>query len=156
MNEEKIVEVVLKDQKTLDFYNKRNKLLEIVIESYELRKDYFRTAVISANMERIHVQSMIDKAVIAKELNEAQTKGRYNLQCEEEIMHRCKDLANNDWTDSERKTILGYQKRMFDLSESFKEKMSEFHKIQSEIPDQNQFHQGREIIAKVQLCNDPK
>lgn len=136
MDENKTIELVIKDEKILNFYNKRTKLCETLMEAYEAKKDYYRMLVLNSNMDRIHFESMINKVEVVKKLNETQINKQYNINREKEIVEKFKELNYSDWTEDEKKTKKYYSDQLEKLNTLFIKKMDKVKYLQYELHNQ--------------------
>ena len=82
----------------------------LIIEAYTQKVRLLREQIVAANMEFIHLKSMIDKVTCVKNLNMEQLNN-YNSVRELEILKLSNGLSG-DWTDSEKKTIDEYKSNM--------------------------------------------
>ena len=147
-NPKDTIEIVVKDAVTTDLYKKRNLLLDILTDAYELRKEYCRHLIVLTNMERIHFGSLLDKIDIVRDINTKQMNEKHSNDRENEIFEQMLELEKDDWTESEKETRKDLYSKLNNTSDKFLKKIEEFSNLQTELPDHN--HKGEEAVATIQ------
>ena len=151
MNEKKVIEIVLKDEKTVFLYKKRNELFDNLKTGYDARKEFCRTSIIIFNMERMHFSSLIDRLDRVKELNSEQLNGKYSKEREENIVTKMVELQEPDWSSSEKATLKEYYGTLDKLSNTFSNIMKKVYNIKKELHE----HEGKQIVTKVEVDVEP-
>lgn len=126
-------ELIVKDPQTYNFYKKRSELFGTLLEAYEAKKEYCETTKLSAEMDAIHLQTLIMQTEEVKQINDEQMNQKYSFDKERDIIKKYQEIAKGDFTESEKETVQYYMDKIKNAELKYVKKMKKVEELQTEL-----------------------